>query len=78
MVLFSSRKKFTTKQQIKDALYQLQSLDYRQRPNVYEELVKELDDGGVGADEIKKVVRELREKNEISEIDQKNLLVLIK
>jgi Mg2+/Co2+ transporter CorB len=41
-------------------------------------LIKELDDGGVTAEEIKKVVRQLREKGEISEIDRDNLLSLIK
>lgn len=78
MSFFSSKKVFKTKQQIKDALYQIQSLDYRQRPNVYAALVKELDDGGVSQEEIKRVVRELRQEGEISEIDKNNLLALIK
>lgn len=78
MPFFSSKKIFKTKQQIKDALFQLQSLDYRQKPTVFEELVKELDDGGVSAEEIKKVVRELKESGEISEIDKNHLLSLIK
>ena len=59
-------------------MYQIKSLDYRQRPSVYASLIKELDDGGVSAEEIRKVVLELREKGEISEIDKKNLLSLIK
>jgi hypothetical protein len=41
MSLFSSNKIFSTSQQIKDALYQIKSLDYRQRPNVFEALVKD-------------------------------------
>lgn len=77
MVLFSSKKVFKTSQRIKDALFQIQSLDYRQRPVVYEALIKELDDGGVSQEEIKRVVRELRNKGEISEIDKNNLLKLI-
>jgi coenzyme F420-reducing hydrogenase gamma subunit len=78
MGLFTSNKIFKTRQQIKDALYKVKTLDYRQQPNVYEALVKELDDGGVSAEEIRKVVRELREKGEISEIDKNSLLGLIK
>ncbi len=78
MGFFTSPKKFTTKQQIKDALFGVQSLDYRQRPVVYEALIKELDDGGATVEEIKKVVNELRRNGEISEIDKKNLLELIK
>ncbi|MAF14331.1 MAG: hypothetical protein CMI53_05600 [Parcubacteria group bacterium] len=77
MALFSSNKIFKTKQQIKDALYQVKSLDYRQRPTVYNTLVKELDDGGVSKEEIKRVVSELRQREEISEVDKKNLLKLI-
>lgn len=76
MGLFSSNKVFKTRQQIKDALYQVKSLDYRERPNVYSALIKELDDGGVSKEEIRRVVRELREKGEISEIDKKGLLRL--
>ncbi len=77
MSLFSSNKIFSTSQQIKDALYQIKSLDYRQRPNVFEALVKELDDGGVTKEEIIRVVRELRAKGEISETDKQNLLDLV-
>lgn len=78
MGLFSSRKVFKTKQQIRDALFQIKSLDYRQQPSVFEALIKELDDGGVSTEELKKVIRELRNNGEISEIDQQNLSQLIK
>jgi len=78
MTLFSAKKVFKTRQQIKDALYQIKSLDYREQPNVYGALIKELADGGVSREEIKKVVRDLREKGEISEIDKENLSALIK
>lgn len=78
MPLFPSKKVFQTSQQIKDALFQIKSLDYRQRPTVLEALIKELNDGGVSAEELKKVIRELRERGEISEIDKANLLALIK
>ncbi|MCL5795857.1 MAG: hypothetical protein M1338_05915, partial [Patescibacteria group bacterium] len=60
MGLWDSKKVFKTKQQIKDALFQIKTLDYRQKPVVYEALIKELDDGGVSEEEIKKVVKELR------------------
>jgi len=77
MGFFDSKKVFKTSQQIRDALFQIKSLDYRERPNVYAALIRELDDGGVGKEEIKKVIRELRKEGEISEIDQRNLLRLI-
>ena len=76
--MFGVKKVFKTKQQIKDALYQVKSLDYREKPNVYSALVKELDDGGVSKEEIKRVVRELRLNGDISEIDKNNLLKLVK
>ncbi|HLC90110.1 MAG TPA: hypothetical protein VJG65_04060 [Patescibacteria group bacterium] len=77
MSFFSSKKIFNTSQQIKDALFRLQNLDSQQRQSVFSALVKELDDGGVSAEEIKRVARELREKNEISEIDKNELLQII-
>ena len=77
MGLFSSKKIFQTRQQIKDALFKIKSIDYREKPTVYEALVKELDDGGVSKEEIRRVVLELRMDKEISEIDKKNLLDLI-
>ena len=77
MGLFSSKKILKTSQQIKDALFQIKSLDYRERPAVYQAFIKELDDGGVSQEELKKVIRELRNNGEISEIDKENLLELI-
>ncbi len=78
MPLFGSSKKiFKSKQEIKDALYRVKTLDYRERPNVYEALVKELGDGGVTSHELRRVIGELKAKGEISEIDKKNLLGLI-
>ena len=74
---FSSPKIFKTTQEIKDALYKIQSLDYKERPVVLAALIKELDDGGVSKEELIKVIRELRSKGEISEIDKNNLLGLI-
>lgn len=76
MGLFSSKKVFKNSQQIKDALFRIKSLDYRENPSVYSALVKELDDGGVSKEEIKRVVIELRAKGEISELDRDNLLKL--
>ena len=78
MGLFNSKKVFNTKQQIKDALFQVKTLDYRQKPAIYEAILKELDDGGVSPQELKDVITELHKKSEISEIDQENLLKLIK
>ncbi|MBI5221754.1 MAG: hypothetical protein HY979_03045 [Candidatus Magasanikbacteria bacterium] len=77
MGFFTSKKIFNTRQQIKDALFKLKTIDYREKPNVYEALIKELDDGGVTSEEMKRVIRELREHNEISEIDKKYLLEII-
>ena len=78
MGLFNSKKVFNTKQQIKDALFQVKTFDYRQKPAIYEAILKELDDGGVSPQELKDVITELHKKSEISEIDQENLLKLIK
>ena len=78
MPLFSAKKAIKISQQIKDALFQIKDLDYRQQPNVYGALIKELADGGVSAEEIKKMVNELEKKGEISETDKENLLALIK
>lgn len=77
MGLFSSKKVFTTQQQIKDTLYKIRSLDYQEKAKIFDALKKELDDGGVSAEELKEVVRKLRLSKEISEIDKKNLLELI-
>jgi len=41
-------------------------------------LIKELDDGGVSEEEIKRVVKELRAKGEISEVDKESLLKSIR
>lgn len=77
MALFSAKKAIKTSQQIKDALFQIKDLDYRARPTVYQALIKELADGGVGAEELKKVIGDLRQKGEISQVDKDNLLALI-
>ena len=55
----------------------MKSLDYTQRPAVYEALIKELDNGGVTKEELKLVVRHLREDHVISDIDRHNLLALL-
>lgn len=74
---FSSPKIFKTSKKIRQALFKISSLDSRQREAVYQALAKELDDGGVSAEEINEAVRRLRQKGEISEIDKKNLLALL-
>lgn len=77
MGFFDSPKIFDTAEQIHHALFQIKSLTEAERQKVMAALVNELDDGGVTTEELKKVVRDLRLKGEISEIDQKNLLNLI-
>lgn len=77
MGFFSSKKIFSTSDQIRRRLYEIKSLDFEQRPKVYQALIDELDGGGVTAEELKLVVRELREDNEISEIDRHALLALL-
>ena len=77
MGFFSSKKIFGSSLDIKQRLYKIRTLDYKERPRVYEALIKELDDGGVTEEEFKLVIRHLREDNDISEIDRKNLLALL-
>lgn len=77
MGFFTSKKIFTSSQQIRKRLYKIKTLDYKERPKVYEALIKELDGGGVSAEELKLVVRQLRLDNDISEIDRKKLLGLL-
>ena len=76
MGFFTSEKILHTQEEIKKALFKIQTLDYQQRPIVFEALRKELDDGGVTTEELKRVVRELRRQAIISEIDKENLLQL--
>lgn len=78
MGFFSSPKIFTTHQQIHEALYHITSLDEQQREVVYQAFVEKLGDGGVTAEELKKVAQNLRAEGVISEIDKQNLLHLIK
>ncbi|MBI3291092.1 hypothetical protein HYZ76_02305 [Candidatus Falkowbacteria bacterium] len=78
MGFFTSKKVFRTSQQIKEALFKIESLDYQQRARVFEALVNELDDGGVTKEEVRLAILELRRNREISEVDQKNLLQLVK
>jgi hypothetical protein len=77
MGFFTSKKIFGTAEEIRKKLYKIQSLDYKERPVVYQALIKELDDNGVTAEELKLVIRQLKEDHEISEIDRKNLLALL-
>lgn len=73
-----SKKIFKTREEIQKALYRIPTLDYKERPRVYEALVKELDNGGVTREELRRVVRELRKGRVISEIDARNILALAK
>jgi hypothetical protein len=77
MALFSSRKIFSSRDQIKKKLFEIKSLDYQQRPKVYEALIAQMDDGGVTEQELKLVLRELRQDLEISETDREHLLGLL-
>jgi len=76
MGFFDTPKIFTTHQQIKAALYKINTLDYNQRGIVYEALMEKIGDGGVSAQEIKDVIRRLRREGKISEMDKQNLLKL--
>jgi len=53
-------------------------LEYDERKDVLEGLIKELDYGGVTDEEFKEVMRRLRRDYKISEIDRKYLLNLLK
>ena len=79
MGLFTSDtpKVFKNKDDIKKALMELQSLDYKQRPVVLGSLIGELDNGGVTRQEFKEVVHELRKNQIISETDKDSLLHLL-
>lgn len=67
-------KVFKNKEEIRTALLEIESLDYKERPEVLEALIAELDDGGVTAQELKAVVLRLRKEFKISETDAKNIL----
>jgi len=77
MGFFDTPKIFTTHEQIKAALYKINTLDFKQREIVYEALMEKIGDGGISTQEFKDVIRHLRLENEISEIDNENLLKLI-
>ena len=74
--MFSSKKIFTTSQQLRAALFHVSSLDDVQRAAVLAALLPQLDDNGIMVDELKRVLRELRLDGKIFEIDYKNLLQL--
>lgn len=77
MGFFTSKKIFSSQKQIKQALFQVRSLDYKEREAVFEALKAELDGGGVTSYEFKEALRKLRQDKEISDIDRKNLLELL-
>jgi signal recognition particle GTPase len=78
MGLLSPKPKvFKTKEEIRKALLKIKSLDYKERPEVFEALAKELDYGGVNREEVEEVIRQLRKEYKISEVDAKNLRQLL-
>ncbi|MFA6322420.1 MAG: hypothetical protein WCX71_02975 [Candidatus Buchananbacteria bacterium] len=77
MGLFDSPKVFTTHEQIKEALFKINSLDYKEREIVYQALLDKLSQGGVSQEEYRNIIRKLREEKLISEIDKENLFGLI-
>jgi len=77
MGFFDSPKIFKTRKEIEEALYRIKTLDAHQRETVLTAFGKELDDGGVSVEEIKRVVRELHLKKIISDVDERQLLSLI-
>ena len=68
---------FNTSEEIKKTLYHLSTLDAHQRDVVFKALVKQMDDGGVTQEELKKVIHQLRLSGEISEIDAHQLRELL-
>jgi len=69
---------FRNKEEIRKALLDVSSIDQRERPKVIEALHNQLDHGGVSRKEFREVVSDLRKNHEISDIDAKNLLRLLK
>lgn len=65
-----------SRQEILDLVWNIKSLDYKQRELVKRELIKELDDGGVTPFEYKEVIRKMSLKRVelgLSEVDIQNL-----
>ncbi|RJR32018.1 hypothetical protein C4569_00665 [Candidatus Parcubacteria bacterium] len=77
MGFFSSPKKFSSRNDIKEALYNVHSLSFEERQKVFDALEQELDGGGVTSEEFKKTIKRLRFEHKISEIDRDNLLKLL-
>ena len=79
MGLFTSSapKVFKTSEEIKKALFRINTLDYKERPEVFKALREELDHGGVSPQEFKDIISELRREHKISEVDAKNLKSLL-
>ena len=74
-VSFDDKSKLN-RQDIVDLVWNIQSLDSKQKETVREELLKELDDGGVTKYEFQEAVRKMslnRRELGLSEIDIKNL-----
>lgn len=69
---------FSTHEKVHQALYQITSLSQEQKEVVYEALAEKIGNGGVTSEEFKQVIKNLREKYKISEIDKANLLALMK
>ena len=78
MGLFTSDtpKIFNNKEEIKKALLEIHSLDYKQRPIVMGALIGELDNRGVTRIELIRIIHELRKDNIISDTDRDSLLHL--
>ena len=67
---------FTNHEQIKEALFKLSFLDYRERQVVYDELVEKLSGDGVTRTEFIEVIRRLRREKLITEVAEEHLLKL--
>ena len=75
MGLFTSDtpKIFKNKEEIKKALLEIHSLDYKQRPVVMGAFIGEMDNGGVTRTELIKIIHELKKENVISDTDRDSL-----
>lgn len=77
MGLFDIPMVFKNREEIRKALLKIQTLDYKERPKVYEALVEQLDNGGVTKREFREVILDLRKSFDISEIDARHLKDLL-
>jgi len=76
-----SKKLFRTTQEIKDALFKIKSLTQEERKLILEEMIPDLDDGGVSEYELRerlsRVFYPLMKEGKISSTDYQNIKKLL-